>query len=65
MHPYTAHRAFSKTSPDKSGAADALGVRVDGDLFRFDAEMAEDHRQHALADAAEAEHDQATAEGIG
>ena len=34
--------------------------RDDGDLVRLDADVAQDQRQHALADAAEPDEDEAT-----
>ena len=37
-------------------------VGDDGDLRRLDADMAQDQRQHALADRAEADHDHAALE---
>src|SRR5262249_16989705 len=42
-------------------AAAVLG-RDDGDLLGLDVDVAEDQRQHALADRAEAEHDHAAGE---
>jgi hypothetical protein len=44
------------------GQAAAVVLGDDGDLAGLDADMAQDERQHALADRAEADHDHATLE---
>ena len=44
------------------GQAAAIVRRDDGDLARLDADMAQDERQHALADRAEADHHHAALE---